>query len=139
MVRVFVTKGFGVALSAAGTLAVVLSAALMYLKLLALMHPAKLLQDALFNAHNLSKVLAGTLFFVQPMPGGVKFPYAIALYVFAAPWAVFTRDHMALLRIVVSGAEAIAGILLYWAVVRSWGDRALFSASPLVGNSYLQL
>jgi hypothetical protein len=113
-------------LSPAGTFAVVLSGAILYLKLLALLHPGKLLQDALFNVHNLSKVLSGTLFFVQPMPGNVQFPYAIALYVFAAPWSVFTHsemDRVALLRIVVCAADVVAGACLYWMIVRAWGDR----------------
>jgi hypothetical protein len=113
-------------LSAAGTFAVVLSGVVLYLKLLALLHPGKLLEDALFNAHNLSKVLAGTLFFVQTMPGNVQFPYAIALYVFAAPWSFLTHsdmDRVALLRIVVSAADVVAGACLYWMIVRAWGDR----------------
>ncbi len=59
------------------------------------------------------------------MPDGVQFPYAIALYVFAAPWSVLTRDHVTLLRVVVCAAEAGAGVLLYLMVVRSWGDRAM--------------
>jgi hypothetical protein len=127
---VFAVYGIGfarrAALSSAAVFAVVLSGALLYLKLLALLHPGKLLQDALFNAHNLSKVLSGTLFFVQPMPGNVQFPYAIALYVFAAPWSVFTHsemDRVALLRIVVCAADVIAGACLYWMVVRAWSDR----------------
>jgi hypothetical protein len=53
----------------------------------------------------------------------VQFPYAIALYVFAAPWAAFTRDNIALLRVVVCAAEAIAGLLMYWAIARIWRDR----------------
>ncbi len=71
------------------------------------------------NAHRLDYVLAGRYFFTQVMPGGVQFPYAIALYVFASPWAAFTRDHIALLRVVVAAAEAAAGLLLYWAILRT--------------------
>ena len=64
--------------------------------------------DAVFHAHRLEWVLGGRYFFTQPMPSGVSFPYAIALYVAAAPFASLTRDHVALLRIVVCAAIAFA-------------------------------
>jgi hypothetical protein len=105
------------------------SAAALYLKLIGLLHPSKLVADALFHAHRLEWVLAGRYFFTQQMPDGVQFPYAIALYVFAAPWTLLTRDYMSLLRIVVCTAEAIAGALLYLMVVRSWGDRVMGAAA----------
>jgi hypothetical protein len=105
--------------------AIAFSAAALYLKLIGLLHPSKPIADALFHAHRLEWVLAGRYFFTQQMPDGVQFPYAIALYVFAAPWTLLTRDYMSLLRIVVCAAEAIAGALLYLMVVRSWGDRAM--------------
>ena len=39
-------------------------------------------------------VLDGRYFFTQPMPSGVPLPpYAIALYVFAAPWTALTRTR----------------------------------------------
>ncbi len=87
-------------------------------------------------------------FFTQPMPGGVTFPYAIGLYVFAAPWTVFTHDHVTLLRVIVCSAQAVAGALLYPVVVKAWSDRAaaltavvLFNVVPLpyglVGNANL--
>ena len=57
------------------------SAAALYLLLLALLHPSKAVVDALFHAHRLEAVRAGHYFFTQPMPDGVAFPYAIALYV----------------------------------------------------------
>lgn len=128
--------------------AAVFSAAALYLKLLALLHPSKLLIDAVFHAHRLEWVLGGRLLFTQPMPGGVQFPYAIGLYLVAAPWSVFTADHVTLLRIVVCTAEAIAGALVYLMIVRMWGDRlmgaiavALFNLVPLsywvVGNANL--
>jgi hypothetical protein len=124
------------------------SGAALYLKLLGLLHPSKLLVDAVFHAHRLEWVLAGRYFFTQPMPGGVSFPYAIGLYVFAAPWATVTRDHVTLLRVVVCAAEVVAGALLYPAIVRAWGDRraaaaaiVLFNVVPLpyglVGNANL--
>jgi hypothetical protein len=65
---------------------------------------------------------------------------------FAAPWSLLTDDHVALLRIVVTGAETIAGVLLYPVVARLWGDRlaaalavVLFHLVPLpyvvIGNA----
>ena len=123
-------------------------AAALYLKLAALIHPSKPLIDAVFQAHRLELVLAGRYFFTQPMPGGVTFPYAIALYVFSAPWSALTRDFVTLLRVVVCATEAIAGALLYVMFVRARGDRlagalavALFSVVPLafwfIGNANL--
>lgn len=124
------------------------AAAALYLKLLALLHPATPLVDAVFQAHRLEWVLGGRYFFTQPMPGGVQFPYAIGLYVFAAPWAALTRDHVTLLRLIVCASECVSGALLYAVVVRTWGDRlagafaaALSTAIPIaywvVGNGNL--
>ena len=73
-------------LSAAARFVVLFSGAVLYVKLLGLLHPAKIAQDAVFHAHNLEKLLDGRVFFTQPMPSGVQFPYAVALYVAAAPW-----------------------------------------------------
>jgi hypothetical protein len=127
---------------------VLFSAVALYLKLLGLLHPSKLLVDAVFHAHRLEWVLAGRYFFTQPMPGGVSFPYAIGLYMFAAPWAALTRDHVTLLRVVVCAVEVVAGALLYPAIARAWGNRGaaaiavvLFNVVPLpyglVGNANL--
>lgn len=124
------------------------SATALCLKMLALLHPSKEVVDAIFQAHRLESVLSGNYFFTQQMPGGVRFPYAIGLYVVAAPWATLIPDHVALLRIVVVVAEAIAAALLYVAVVRAWGDRligatavVLYHAAPLsyvvIGNANL--
>lgn len=125
----------------------VFSAGALYLKLLGLLHPSKLVIDALFQAHRLEWVLAGRYYFTQPT-GGVQFPYAIGLYVFAAPWSALTSDYVTLLRIVVCAADALAGTLLYLMIVRTWGDRlmgavavALFHVVPLpysvIGNANL--
>jgi hypothetical protein len=127
---------------------VAFAAAVLYLKLLGLLHPWKLLVDAVFQAHRLEWVLDGRYFFTQPMPGGVQFPYAIALYVVAAPWSLLTDDFVTLLRVVVCVFEAIAGALLYVMVVRTRGDRlegavaaALFALVPMAfwytGNANL--
>lgn len=124
------------------------AAAALYLKLLAILHPATPLVDAVFQAHRLEWVLGGRYFFTQQMPGGVQFPYAIGLYVFSAPWSVLTRDYVSLLRIVVCAAECVGGALLYPVIARTWGDRlagaiaaALFTAVPIaywvVGNGNL--
>ena len=124
------------------------TSAVLCLKVLALLHPSKEVVDAVFQAHRLKAVLDGNYFFTQLMPGGVRFPYAIGLYVTAAPWTTLISDHIAVLRIVVLVAEAVAGALLYLAVVRTWGDRlaaaastVLYHAAPLsyviIGNANL--
>jgi hypothetical protein len=112
-------------LSAGARFAIVFSAAALFLKLAVLLHPSKAPIDALFHAHRYDYVRSGHYFFTQGLPGGVEFPYSIALYVFAAPWGALMRDHVALLRIVVSASEAVAGLVLYWAVARSWRDASV--------------
>lgn len=114
------------------------SAGTLYLQLLALLHPSKPVIDALFHAHRFDQVLAGNFYFTQLSTSATPFPYAIGLYLFAAPWALLTDNHVALLRVVVSAAEIVAGALLYLMVVRAWGNRlvgavavALFSLAPL--------
>ncbi len=141
-------KWRGLPLEATARFVLLFSAAALYLILLWLLHPSKLLVDAVFHAHRLDWVLSGRYFFTQPMPGGVSFPYAIGLYVFAAPWAALTRDHVTLLRVVVCTVEVVAGALLYPAIARAWGHRGaaaiaivLFNVVPLpfglVGNANL--
>ena len=128
--------------------AVACSAGALYLQLLALLHPSKALVDALFHVHRFDGVLAGHLYFTQLSTSATPFPYAIGLYLFAAPWARLTTDHVALLRVIVSVCEIVAGALLYPMVVRTWGNRlvaavavALFSLAPLsygiIGNANL--
>ncbi len=128
--------------------AIMLSALLFIVEALALLHPAKTLVDAVFHAHRLEWVLEGRLLFTQPMPSGVRFPYAIALYIAAAPWTLLTLDHVALLKIVVLASRAIAGLLLYPVVLRGWRDPGagiaaivLFHTVPLpfvvIGNANL--
>lgn len=98
------------------------SAVFAALKLAALAHPAKATVDALFQAHRLDWVLAGRYFFTQPLPDGVAFPYAIGLYMTAAPGASLMADHVLLLRVVVVLAEAVAGLLLFGLVARRLDD-----------------
>jgi hypothetical protein len=128
--------------------AITFSAGALYLQLLALLHPSKPVVDAAFHAHRFGEVLAGRFYFTQLSTSATPFPYAIGLYLFAAPWAALTGDHIALLRIVVSATEIVAGALLYAMAVRSWGNRlaaavavALFSLVPLsygiIGNANL--
>ena len=112
------------ALSSSARFVIAAAAAIMYLKLAGLLHPAKPLIDATFHAHRLEWVaIQGRYFFVQPMPDGVTFPYAIGLYLFAAPWMWLTSDHVALIRTVTVGADVIAGALLYPVLVAAWNDR----------------
>ena len=113
------------AFSAGARFAVAFSAAALFLKLLMLLHPSKAAIDGLFHAHRFDYVRTGHYFFTQGLPGGVEFPYSVALYVFALPWAAVTRDYESLLRIVVSASEAVAGLLWYWAIVSRWRDASV--------------
>ena len=117
-----VSRWRGAPLSGTARLVILLSAAVLHLKLLGLLHPSKLVVDALFHAHRLDWVLGGRFLFTQGMPGGVSFPYAIGLYAFTVPWTLLTTDYVSLLRIVVSASEVIAGGLLYVLIVKTRGD-----------------
>jgi len=105
---------------------------ILYLQLLGLLHPAKTPIDVFFQAHRFEAVLGGHYFFTQPMPGGVSFPYAIGLYLFAAPWARLTADHESLLRVVVCATDAVSYVLLFWIVLQSWRDRAAAAATLML-------
>lgn len=114
------------------------AAAVAFLRLVNLLHPAKGFGDAVFHAHRLEWVLSGRLLFTQPIRSGFEFPYAIGLYVFAFPWSHLTHNYVALLWIIVVAMDAVAAALLYFVVVRYWNDRlagamtvALFSLVPL--------
>ena len=128
--------------------AITFAAGALFLQLLALLHPAKPVVDALFHAHRLEDVMAGRLYFTQLSTSATPFPYAIGLYLFSAPWTLLTANHVALLRVVVSTVEALAAGLLYTMVVKSWGNRlagaiavALFILVPvsygIIGNANL--
>ena len=84
-------------LSSSARFVLAASASALMLKLAGLLHPSKPVIDALFNANRLHAVLDGHFLFTQPMPDGVQFPYAIGLYIFAAPWAWITTNHVALI------------------------------------------
>jgi len=80
----------GAGLQGSARFVVLFSAAALDLKLLGLLHPSKLLVDAVFHAHRFEWVLSGRYYFTQGMPSGVSFPYAIGLYVFADQGAAKT-------------------------------------------------
>ena len=115
-------RASGRALSPAARFVLAYSAAIFYVVTLALVHPSKTLVDALFHAHRLEWVNGGRYFFTQPMPDGVSFPYAIALYVTAAPFMALTRDHVMLLRVVVTAVHVLAGLLLFTVLARRHDD-----------------
>jgi hypothetical protein len=119
-------------LSSTARVALFLTFGCLYLKLVALFHPSKLIVDAVFHAHRLEWVMDGRYFFTQPMPSGVRFPYAIGLYVFAAPWTILTADLVSLLRIVVTTAEAFGGLLIYGLVARGWADRTVAATAAVL-------
>ena len=118
--------------STAGRVALFVTVAALYLKLLMLFHPAKPIVDIVFHAHRLQWVLDGRYYFTQPMPSGVVFPYAIGLYVFAAPWTVLTSDFESLLRVIVTTAEAAGALCVYLLVARCWGDRTVAATATVL-------
>src|SRR4029079_16612791 len=79
-------------------------------------------------------VLAGKYYFTQGMPGGVTFPYAIGLYLFAAPWSMFVHEHVTLLRVIVCSVQAIAGASLYPVVAKAWSNRVAALSAVLLFN-----
>jgi hypothetical protein len=110
-------------LSSAARAVCVMSGVAFWLKLIALLHPAKPDIDVVFNVHRLDAVLAGQYHFTQKFIGGVEMPYAIGLYLFAGLWTWITSDHMALIRGVTVATDVVAGALLYPIVLRAWGQR----------------
>lgn len=118
-----VQRAAGRTFSAAARWVFAISAVALIVKLIALLHPAKPVIDAMFHAHRLDDVIGGRRLFSQPFVGGVEMPYAIGLYVFAWPWAWVTENHMALVRAVTAIADVLAGALLYPVLVRAWADR----------------
>jgi hypothetical protein len=110
-------------LSSAARAVCVISGVTLWLKLIALLHPAKPVVDALFNAHRLDWVLAGKYYFTQPFTGGVEMPYAIGFCLFTSVWTWITTDHTALVRGVAAAVDVAAGALLYPVILRAWGQR----------------
>ncbi|HEX6465335.1 MAG TPA: hypothetical protein VFZ98_12810, partial [Vicinamibacterales bacterium] len=106
--------------------AVVFSASALLLKLAVLLHPNMSVGDAMFHAHRFESVLAGHLYFTSIAPGGYSFPYPPGLYVFASLFSGLVRrgaSDMTVLRIVTTAVDCVFGLLLYWVVVRDWGNR----------------
>jgi len=112
----------------------VFSASSFYLKLLALLHPAKDVVDAIFQAHRFEWVLGGRYYFTSVTPRGYKFPYAIGLYLVAAPFASL-MDHVSLLRVIVLATWMTAGVALYVVAARVWRDRVAGVAAAVLFNS----
>ena len=110
------------------------SACALLLKLLILVHPDMPIGDAMFHAHRFQGVLAGRYYFTSIAPGGYAFPYPPGLYVFASIFAGLVRRGAAdvtLLRIVTCAADALAGLLLYTAIVHAPRDTAKDSTTRL--------
>ncbi len=120
------------AASRAFRVACAVSAVILLFKLTGLLHPSKLIIDAVFHAHRLQWVLEGRFYFTQLMPSGVQFPYAIGLYVFAAPWTLLTADFVTLLRVVVVSAEVLAGLAAWAMLARCWADRTTATVAVLL-------
>jgi hypothetical protein len=108
------------------------------LKLLVLLHPHMPIGDALFHAHRFQEVLRGNYYFTSIAPGGYAFPYAPGLYLAASPFADLVRREsgdVVLLRVLVTSVDGVAGVLLYAAVVRAWGDRLAAAIASAVYQS----
>jgi hypothetical protein len=113
-------------LSASACAVAAFSAVASYLKLLILLHPTAPFGDGIFHAHRFEYVLHGRFYFTSIAPGNYSFPYPILLYLVAAPFSWLAHDTVeraALLRIVVTVADAGAGATLYWMIVRSTANR----------------
>jgi hypothetical protein len=108
-------------------IAVATTFAAIVLQGLALLHPDMVIGDAMFQVHRFQDVLQGRYLFTSHTPAGIEFPYAIALYVFSAPFSLFTNgsfEQVRLLQTVVLIAHAVAGALLY-RVASRWSDEAV--------------
>ena len=92
-----------------------------------LLHPSMIAGDSGFHLHRFTDVREGRYFFTSGGPGG-QFPYPIALYVAALPWSGSVSDHAWLLRAMALGANAAAGIAIFW-MTRGWlgSSRALWA------------
>jgi len=124
----------GLAFRNTARFAAAFSACALFLKLLILVHPDMPIGDAMFHAHRFQGVLAGRYYFTSIAPGGYAFPYPPGLYVFASIFAGLVHRGAAdvtLLRIVTCAADALAGLLLYAAIVHAPRDAAKDSTTRL--------
>jgi hypothetical protein len=111
------------------------AAGVLYLELLVLLHPSMPIGDAMFQAHRFELVLSGRYLFTSIAPGGYQFPYAIGLYLVAAPFTAFVHGVAGLidlLRIVVAASNVLAGLLVYLMVLRASGDRVAAAIATAV-------
>jgi hypothetical protein len=128
------TVGWGLAAVAAGSLAnwwlgrrserrdwraaIVLAAAALAAHGWILGHPLIGIGDSQFHQHRFQTVQNGEYFFTSDAPGGA-FPYPVALYVLAGPFAGLVEDTRWLLRAFAIVAHAGAGLAIF-AAVRRW-------------------
>src|SRR4029079_12741037 len=141
VLSLFVQRVRGESLRNTAKFAAAFSASALLLKLLVLLHPDMRIGDALFHAHRFERVLAGDLYFTSVAPGGYSFPYPPGFYLFASLFSGLVRRcaaHVTLLRVIACSVDVIAGLLLYRAMARAWGDRlagaigvALYQLVPL--------
>ena len=134
MLTLIVQKWRGLPFRNTARFAAAFSACALLLKLLILVHPDMPIGDAMFHAHRFQGVLAGRYYFTSIAPGGYAFPYPPGLYVFASIFAGLVRRGAAdvtLLRIVTCAADALAGLLLYTAIVHAPRDAAKDSTTRL--------
>jgi hypothetical protein len=126
VLSLFVQRVRGESLRNTAKFAAAFSASALLLKLLVLLHPDMRIGDALFHAHRFQRVLAGDLYFTSVAPGGYSFPYPPGFYLFASLFSGLVRRGAAdvtLLRVIACSVDVIAGLLLYRAMARAWGDR----------------
>ena len=97
--------------------ALAMTAVVVVIRLLALVHPSSQAGDSGFHLHRFMDMLAGRFFFLSDAPGG-QFPYPVGLYVMASWVRELTRDQVLLLRVIVAVADAAAGLLLFLFVRR---------------------
>lgn len=92
-------------------------------------HPLATIGDGIFQVHRAQQVQDGTYLFTSITPRPFfEFPYAIGLFVAAAPfWSWFATDvdHVWLLRTIALVADALVGLALYAAAWRVWRHRML--------------
>lgn len=105
-------------LSRPAVLAVGLTLAATYVKLLILFHPDMIVGDTIFHLHRLEWVRSGTYFFTSQAPGG-EFPYPVALYGLVGSLGWITSDWVALLRGVVVATDAVASLAVYGMAART--------------------
>jgi hypothetical protein len=100
--------------------ALMFTGAVLYLHLLVLLHPDKLLADAPWHATRLLLMREGA------------FSYPLALYGAALPFANLVSDRVSLLWILAAVADAVSVLFFYWMIVRGTGDRVMAAVAVAV-------